>query len=446
MKALLISLLLICCAYTCRAQFLNIHSHGETINSIEIADVDSITIDNRENMWRKAETELGFYYAPGWTQIADPTCTLENNVYKVTWPRATTTQWQAQMFLKTNLRSSASKRYDFHVTLKSSKAVKAATVKLYEDGNDKLYYFEEQVSLAANQPFTFTRKDMDGLDMNRVCLILDFGGNNVNTVTEVSNIVLQETDFDSSKDFNSCPLEGYRMVWNDEFKNSTVSTAKWTYQTAEPGWVNNELQTYVSGRSPSGKKVAECSNGTLRINCFKENSRIYSARMYGRRSVGFKYCYIEARIKLPKGKGTWPAFWMMPVSGTTWPADGEIDIMEEVGADPGDVSSSIHCTAYNHPNNTQKTHVMHCVGAEEGFHIYAMEWTEDYIRTYVDGKEQLYFENDHQGNKDTWPFNTAFYPILNVAWGGSWGGYAGVDESALPVTMEVDYVRVWQKK
>ena len=89
---------------------------------------------------------------------------------------------------------------------------------------------------------------------------------------------------------------------------------------------------------------------------------------------------------------------------------------------------------------------MYCVGAEEGFHIYAIEWTEDYIRTYVDGTEQLYFENDHQDNNDTWPFNKAFYPILNVAWGGDWGGYRGVDESALPLTMEVDYVRVWQKK
>ncbi|MBQ7527465.1 MAG: glycoside hydrolase family 16 protein, partial [Bacteroidaceae bacterium] len=219
-----------------------------------------------------------------------------------------------------------------------------------------------------------------------------------------------------------------------------------TYQTADAGWVNHELQTYVNTKSPKGTKVAESSDGTLKIHTFREGDKIYSARLYGNKSQGFKYGYIEARIKLPKGKGTWPAWWMMPVSGGGWPGCGEIDIMEEVGVDANIVSSSIHCTAYNHPTKTQKTHSMTCAGAEDGFHIYALEWTEDYIRTFVDGTEQLYFENDHQGNNDTWPFDKAFYPILNVAWGGDWGGYAGVDESALPVTMEVDYVRVWQKR
>lgn len=445
MKTQLTLLLLTCYACLCSAQFMNIHSHGETLSSIEVADVDSITFDNRENMWRKANAKLSFYYAPGWTQIADPTYSTTNNTYSITWPKATSAQWQAMMFLKTGLSSSASKRYDFRVTIKASKSIKTATIKLYEADNDKLYYFEEQVSLSANQPFTFTKRDMDGLDMKNVSLQIDFGGNSVNTTTEVGSIVLQESDYDSSKDLNSCPLKGYKLVWNDEFKVQTINPSKWTFQKANPGWVNNELQTYISGRSPSGKKVAECSNGTLMIHCFKEGDKIYSARMYGNRSVGFKYGYIEARIKLPIGKGTWPAWWMMPVDFVSSPEDGEIDILEEVGADANIVTSSIHCTAYNAPDKTQKTHAMTCVGAENGFHVYALEWTENYIRTYVDGQEQLYFENDGKGNKDTWPFDKPFYPILNLAWGGSWGGYAGVDESALPVTMEVDYVRIWQK-
>ena len=244
----------------------------------------------------------------------------------------------------------------------------------------------------------------------------------------------------------TCPLEGYQLVWSDEFSSSTIDASKWVYQEAPAGWVNHELQTYVKEKSPNGAKIAECNNGTLKIHCFKEGDKIYSGRLYGNRNVGFKYGYIEASIKLPKGKGTWPAWWMMPVSNSKWPACGEIDIMEEVGVDANKVSSSIHCQAYNHPNKTQKTHEMYCEGAEEGFHVYALEWTENYIRTYVDGKVQLYFENDRQGNNDTWPFNKAFYPILNIAWGGDWGGYKGVDETALPVTMEVDYVRVWQKK
>jgi len=248
-----------------------------------------------------------------------------------------------------------------------------------------------------------------------------------------------------SKKINSCPFPDYKLVWHDEFSTSKLDSSRWVYQVANAGWVNHELQTYVKAHSPKGRKVAECKKGTLRIYTFREDDKIYSGRLYGNRSVGFKYGYIEACIKLPKGKGTWPAWWMMPVSGGRWPAGGEIDIMEEVGVDANDVSSSIHCAAYNHPAKTQKTHHLYCEGAEDSFHIYALEWTEDYIRTYVDGKEQLYFENDHQGNNDTWPFNKAFYPILNVAWGGDWGGYKGIDETALPLTMEVDYVRVWQK-
>ena len=108
-------------------------------------------------------------------------------------------------------------------------------------------------------------------------------------------------------------------------------------------------------------------------------------------------------------------------------------------------SSSIHCKKYYHSIGTQKTKERFCAGAEGEFHVYALEWTADYIRTYVDGKELFYFENDGKGDKQTWPFNTPFYVILNLAWGGDWGGAQGVDESVLPITMEVDYVRVFQK-
>lgn len=244
-----------------------------------------------------------------------------------------------------------------------------------------------------------------------------------------------------------CSVDGYDyLVWNDEFEEgSALSSDKWTHEVKNQGWVNNELQNYVNKTSPDGKKVTEVAGGVLKINCFKENGKVYSGRVYGNVNKGFVYGVVEARIKLPKGKGTWPAFWMMPVKYTSWPHCGEIDIMEEVGADPNIVSSSIHCSAYNHTINTQKTHNMTCQGAEGEFHIYTLEWTADYIQTYVDGKKQLYFANDKKNNDDTWPFHVAFYPILNLAWGGDWGGYKGVDESALPCTMEVDWVRVFQK-
>ncbi len=235
--------------------------------------------------------------------------------------------------------------------------------------------------------------------------------------------------------------EGYEIDWFDEFTGISLG-ADWTYEVKNAGWVNNEKQNYVNGNG-----VTEVSNGTLKINCKKMDGKIYSGRIYAKKNKGWKYGWVEARIKLPKGKGTWPAFWMMPVNESDgWPTCGEIDIMEEVGYHPNYTSSSIHCNSYDHTKGTQKTAERLTPGAEGEFHVYALEWTENYIQTYVDGNPLLHFDNDGAGNKNTWPFNKEFYVILNLAWGGDWGGAQGVDESALPVTMEVDYVRVFKKK
>ena len=240
--------------------------------------------------------------------------------------------------------------------------------------------------------------------------------------------------------------EGYQLVWNDEFNEGTeLNKVDWTHEVQNSGWVNHELQNYVNHTTPKGSLVTEVMGGTLRIHCFKEDGKIYSGRVYAHVKEGWKYGYIEASIKLPKGKGTWPAFWMMPVNFRSWPADGEIDIMEEVGYHPDFVSSSLHANAHVHSNNTQVTHEMYCKGAEGEFHTYAIEWTSQNITTYVDGKVQLSYDNKGLG-RDDWPYNDPFYVIFNLAWGGDWGGSQGVDENALPVTMEVDYVRVFQKK
>lgn len=254
---------------------------------------------------------------------------------------------------------------------------------------------------------------------------------------------------ESAEDRDIVTPEGYRLVWHDEFNEGTSLGTDWTHEVQPAGWVNNELQEYVNG-SADGKRVTELVDGKLNINCFKaSNGKVYSGRVYAKVATGWTYGYFEARILLPKGKGTWPAFWMMPVNNnyTTnpWPSCGEIDIMEEVGADPNLVSSSIHCEAYNHTINTQKTQSRNIGTAESEYHVYACEWTENYLKFFVDGTELMTFNNEGTG-KRVWPFTYSFYPILNLAWGGAWGGYKGVDENALPVTMKVDYVRVFQKK
>jgi len=240
--------------------------------------------------------------------------------------------------------------------------------------------------------------------------------------------------------------EGYQLVWQDEFNEGTsLNAADWTHEVQGSGWVNHELQNYVNHTTPQGRYVTEISGGKLQIHCLKEDGKIYSGRVYAKVKSGWTYGYIEASIKLPKGKGTWPAFWMMPVNFRSWPADGEIDIMEEVGYHPDYVSSSLHANAHVHSNGTQVTHEMYCKGAEGEFHTYAIEWTAQNITTFVDGKKQLSYDNRGLG-RDDWPYNDPFYIIFNLAWGGDWGGQQGVDESALPATMEVDYVRVFQKK
>ena len=252
--------------------------------------------------------------------------------------------------------------------------------------------------------------------------------------------------------------EGYQLVWQDEFDGNygyapnengvprtELNPDYWTHEVKSAGWVNHELQNYVNHKTPEGKLVTELRNGKLRITALKENGKVYSGRVYAKVKEGWKYGYIEASIKLPKGKGTWPAFWMMPVNFRSWPADGEIDIMEEVGYHPDYVSSSLHANAHVHSNGTQVTHEMKCAGAEGEFHTYAILWTAKNITTYVDGKVQLSYDNRGLG-RDDWPYDDPFYVIFNLAWGGDWGGAQGVDESALPATMEVDYIRVFQKK
>lgn len=244
--------------------------------------------------------------------------------------------------------------------------------------------------------------------------------------------------------------EGYELVWHDEFdKDGSLDASSWTHEVQGPGWVNNELQTYVK-ESYDGIKVTEVTGGVLRINCFKHAGKVYSGRVYANVNQGWCYGIVEARIKLPKGKGTWPAFWMMPANNdfgkTPWPLCGEIDIMEEVGYNPNYTSSSVHTKNYNHTIGTQRTAERLTSGAQDEFHVYRLEWTPDAITTYVDGQRLLHFANDGAGNAATWPFNRAFYPILNLAWGGDWGGAQGVDESCLPATMEIDYLRVFQVK
>lgn len=236
----------------------------------------------------------------------------------------------------------------------------------------------------------------------------------------------------------------WKLVWSDEFNYSGLpDTSKWAYDIGGHGWGNNELQYYTSRR----KENAHVENGNLIIEARKENyeGKSYtSARLVTQGKSTWQYGKIEVRAKLPEGRGTWPAIWMLGAnSPLKWPDDGEIDIMEHVGFNQGFIHASIHAKKYNHVIRTQKTDTVIVADCSSEFHVYGLEWTAASIKVSVDGKDFFEFKNEHSGY-DAWPFDNKMYLLLNVAVGGNWGGQKGIDESIWPQQMLVDYVRVYQ--
>lgn len=238
----------------------------------------------------------------------------------------------------------------------------------------------------------------------------------------------------------------YQLVFSDEFDYSGLpDKTKWTMETGGDGWGNKELQYYTNSQNN-----ATVSNGTLKIRALYESygsNAFTSARLNSVQN--WTYGKMEIKAKIPKGKGTWPAIWMLGANirtGTSWPGCGEIDIMEHVGKDLNRVHGSIHCDAYNHPKGTQKTANLVIPTATTEFHVYSIEWTSEQIDFYIDGQKYLTFKNEHKTNAE-WPFNKPQFMLLNVAVGGGWGG-PDIDYAAFPqyTFMEIDYVRVYQKK
>jgi beta-glucanase (GH16 family) len=245
----------------------------------------------------------------------------------------------------------------------------------------------------------------------------------------------------------SSGTKGRQLVWSDEFNGAgPPDPAKWSYNVGGHGWGNRELQYYTdadpdNARVEGGSLVVEARRETFGENAYT------SARLVSRGRGDWTYGRVEARAKLPAGRGTWPAIWMLPtVEKMQWPRDGEIDIMEYVGFNPGVVHGTVHTEAYNHSIGTQKGGQVAVPDASTAFHVYAIEWTPERIDWFVDDQPYYSFSNDQAGKKETWPFNAPFHLIFNLAVGGNWGGQKGVDENIWPQRMEVDWVRVYAGK
>ena len=231
------------------------------------------------------------------------------------------------------------------------------------------------------------------------------------------------------------------LAWEDQFDGRGLpDPSRWNY---EVGLIrNNELQYYTRDRQAN----ARVEDGMLVIESRKEayeGAGYTSASLTSRAS--WTYGRIEVRAKLPKGRGTWPAIWMLGtnIREVGWPQCGEIDIMEHVGFDPGRIHANIHTRAYNHVQGTNKGNSVLVPQPDDQFHVYESVWTPDRIDVLVDGQRYFTFAREPGGDA-VWPFDKPQYLILNLAIGGSWGGQQGIDESAFPTRFLIDYVRVYR--
>jgi len=241
-----------------------------------------------------------------------------------------------------------------------------------------------------------------------------------------------------------------QLVWSDNFEyNGFPDSDKWGFDIGTGsdrglvGWGNNELQYYTD--NPGNVYV---ENGNLTITAKKEsyNGMDYtSARLISRYKGDWKYGRLEIRAKLPLGKGTWAALWMLPTDNIYggWPKSGEIDIMEHVGFDQGRVHGTVHTEDFNHMRGTQKGASTVVIDAADSFHVYMIEWNQEKIDFYIDDYKYFTFENTGEG-PDQWPFDHPFHLLMNIAVGGNWGGAQGIDSNIWPQKMVVDYVKVYK--
>jgi len=238
----------------------------------------------------------------------------------------------------------------------------------------------------------------------------------------------------------------YELVWSDEFNyNGLPDSTKWYFEEGGGGWGNNELQYYTSNRLEN----ASVDTGFLTITAREETfgGRNYTSARIITYPTGhsFQYGKIEARMRLPYGQGIWPAFWMLGdgiFEGTSWPACGEIDIMEMIGGGEGrddKIYGTIHYDDNGHAEYGGSYQLSSGIFADD-FHTFSIEWTPTSIKWYIDGV------NYHSANISLGylsEFQEEFFILLNIAVGGNWPGNPD-DNTVFPQQMAVDYVRVYQ--
>jgi len=259
---------------------------------------------------------------------------------------------------------------------------------------------------------------------------------NSNTTSNGGSQLVQKDDSNSNETSN----ESLQLVWEDNFNGTTLNTNYWNFERGDGcpnlcGWGNNELQSYTDENH-------FLEDGFLNIEARYENQKFTSTRITTKDKKEFTYGKIEARIKLPKGNGVWPAFWLLGanINEVNWPQCGEIDILEYSGPRPNSYSVALHNPeSYG---NTKYVKVKNFPNIENDFHIYSIIWNKEKIVFFIDNQE-IYQYNPSPKNNNNWtPYKLPFFIILNFAVGGTLGGTP--DNSIFPQRFIIDYIKVYQ--
>jgi beta-glucanase (GH16 family) len=248
------------------------------------------------------------------------------------------------------------------------------------------------------------------------------------------------------------PIAGWKLVWSDEFNGtngSGVDSSKWAVETGGGGWGNDELEYYTARPENSylqdGNLVIKVMEG--KYTGADGVSRNYtSARMKTLGRFSQRYGRFEARIKIPRGQGIWPAFWMLgaDIEQTPWPKSGEIDIMENIGKEPSIVHGTIHGPGYSGAGGIGSSYSLPGDPQfADDFHVYAVEWRKKSIRFLVDDHMYATHTPKDLPKGAKWVYNHPFFLLLNCAVGGGWPGNPDAT-TVFPQTMLVDYVRVYE--
>lgn len=238
----------------------------------------------------------------------------------------------------------------------------------------------------------------------------------------------------------------WSLLWSDEFEGArgeAIDASKWRFDIGGHGWGNQQLE-FTTDRLENASLDGEGSLAIIARRERYQGKEYTAARINTRERFQFRYGRVEARIKLPRGQGIWPAFWMLGANfpGVSWPDCGEIDIMEFRGQRPFESTGAVHGQGFSAGQAIGAAY-QSPIDLSEDFHLFALEWSAEEITWFVDEHRFMTLRPDELPKSSSWPFDQEFFLILNIAVGGHYVG--SPDESTnFPQTMLIDYVRIYQ--